>query len=303
MRRRAPRLCLPATLTAAAAALVLTTALGAAPAAQATEVAHGLGFSAIQTWGTTLNDAGDPIVLSSPNVADLDGQPAVVVGDRAGNVYAYHLANGTAVGGWPYYAGAPVDSSPSVAQVDPDGLDSVYVGSGNVSSPTQGGYQAIGPNGGDQWFVRETNPGTDHDAPNSGVAASLTVGSYAGGYGVEAGSLGQEHLRACREQRGDAGRLPVVLGRLRVLDRGGGRPLLRRQQRAHQRRGLDRGRVLRADLRQRGPHPHPLERRQLGHRESRRRARLPVQHDAEHRQLVAGRGSVPRRRRRRHRRR
>ncbi len=190
MRRRAPRLCLPVTLTAAATALVLTTAFGAAPAAQATEVAHGLGFSAIQTWGTTLNDAGVPIVLSSPNVADLDGQPAVVVGDRAGYVYAYHLANGTAVGGWPYYAGAPVDSSPSVAQIDPDGLDSVYVGSGNVSSPTQGGYQAIGPNGGDQWFVRETNPGTD-PTPNSGVAASLTVGSYAGGYGVEAGSLGQ----------------------------------------------------------------------------------------------------------------
>ena len=46
----------------------------------------------------TLNDAGNPIALSSPNVADLDGQPSVVVGDRAGYVYAYHLADGTGVG-------------------------------------------------------------------------------------------------------------------------------------------------------------------------------------------------------------
>ena len=35
------------------------------------------------------------------------------------------------------------------------------------------------------------------------------------------------------------GRLPVVLGRLGLLDRGGGRPLRRRQQRDHQRRRLD----------------------------------------------------------------
>ena len=267
MRRRAPRLCLPVTLTAAATALVLTTAFGTAPAAQGTEVAHTAGFTVNQTWNTTLPDAGDPIVLSSPNVADLDGQPTVVVGDRAGFVYAYHLATGTGVGGWPYNAGAPVDSSPSVAQDFPNGLDSVYVGSGNVSSPTQGGYQAIGPNGGDQWFVRETNPGTDPTQPNSGVAASLTVGSYAEGTASRRVPSARKRTRSPRATA-RCWRLPVVLGRLRLLDRGRGRPLLRRQQRARQRWGLDRGRVLRADLRPGGPHPHPLERRQLGHRES-----------------------------------
>ena len=188
MRRRAPRLCLPATLTAAAAALVLTTALQAAPVAQATEVAHAAGFTVTRVWTQTLN--GHPIQDSSPNVADLDGRPSVVVGDHAGYVDAYHLSDGTGVAGWPYYAGAPVDSSPSVAPIDGDGLDTVYVGTGNVVAPTSGGYQAIAPNGGDQWFVQETNPSTD-PTPHNAVTASLTVGNYAGGYGVEAGSLGQ----------------------------------------------------------------------------------------------------------------
>ena len=192
MRRRAPRLYRAASLSAATAVLFLTTilALAAAPVARAAEVAHAAGFTANPVWTQTLNDGGNPIVDSSPNVADLDGQPTVVVGDRAGWVYAYHLSNGSGVGGWPYYAGAPVDSSPSVAPIDANGTDTVYVGSGNVGDPTSGGYQAIAPNGGDQWFVQETNPGTD-PTPHSAVTASLTVGNYAGGYGVEAGSVGQ----------------------------------------------------------------------------------------------------------------
>ncbi len=96
---------------------------------------------------------------------------------------------GHGVAGWPYNAGAPVNSSPSVAPISPNGTDSVFVGSG-ISDPGGGGYQAITDTGGDQWFVPETNPGTDPNA-HSGVAASLTVGNYAGGFGVEAGSLGQ----------------------------------------------------------------------------------------------------------------
>ncbi len=192
MRSRAPRLYLATSMAAAAGALALTAtlALGDAPGAQATEVAHAAGFTVAQVWTRTLNDGGNPIVDSSPNVANLDGQPSVVVGDRAGGVYAYHLSDGSAVPGWPYNAGAPVDSSPSVAPIDANGLDTVYVGTGNVSDPYSGGYQAIAPNGGDQWFVQETNPGYD-PTPHNAVTASLTVGNYAGGYGVEAGSLGQ----------------------------------------------------------------------------------------------------------------
>jgi hypothetical protein len=177
-------------MVAGAAALIQTTAMQAAPVAQADEVAHAAGFNANLTWSTSLADAGDAPALSSPNVANLDGQPSVVVGDLAGKVYAYHLSDGTGVAGWPYNAGAPIQSSPSVAPISPGGTDSVFVGTGDAANPTTGGYQAITNTGGDQWFVQETNPGTD-SVTHSGVSASLTVGNYAGGYGVEAGSLGQ----------------------------------------------------------------------------------------------------------------
>ncbi len=191
-----PRLLLCAgacsSLALVTAAIVQAAPLAPAPAVAA-EVPHAGSFVANLAWSTNLVDSGSPIVLSSPNVANLDGSPAVVVGDRAGEVYAFHLSGGSLVAGWPYNAGVAVDSSPSVAPINAGGRDTVYVGSGITSSPTAGGYQAISPSGGDQWFVRETNPGTD-PTPNNGVTASLTVGNYAGGYGVEAGSLGQNAL-------------------------------------------------------------------------------------------------------------
>jgi hypothetical protein len=187
--RRAYTAGLSAVMAVAAAGLTVATALQAAPAAQATEVAHG--FSPNLKWTQTLNDPGNPIALSSPNVANLDGQPAVVVGDRGGHVWAFHVNGGSPVGGWPFPAGAPVDSSPSVAPIDANGTDTIYVGTGNAAAPTSGGYQAIAPNGTNQWFVQETNPSTDVTDPHSAVSASMTVGAYAGGYGVEAGSLGQ----------------------------------------------------------------------------------------------------------------
>ena len=184
MRFRAGRL---SGVGVALVGVVAITALTAVPASGGTETPHTANVTATQTWSDTLS--GADIVLSSPNVANLDGQPSVVVGSRNGDVYALHLADGSGVAGWPYNAGAPVDSSPSVAP-DGFGLDSVYVGTGNAVSPNTGGYQAIFPGGGDQWFVSGTNPGTD-PTPNSGVVASLTVGNYAGSNGVEAGSLGQ----------------------------------------------------------------------------------------------------------------
>ena len=194
MTGRVRKAALAASMTGVATALALATAVQAAPvpAAQASPAPHvAPRFSTALQWSQTLNDPGSPIALSSPNVANLDGQAAVVVGDRAGLVYAFHLNGGSPVGGnWPYNAGAPVDSSPSVAPIDAFGLDTVYVGSGNAATPTTGGYQAISPGGGDQWFVPASNPPTD-PTPHSAVAASLTVGNYAFGYGVEAGSLGQ----------------------------------------------------------------------------------------------------------------
>src|SRR5579863_1342489 len=138
--------------------LVLTSAVAAgavlAAGSTAAHAAGGGGVSLTLTWTQTLNDAGGPIALSSPNVATLAGGASVVVGDRAGHVYAFNLASGATVPGWPVStAGVPVDSTPSVADTGGGGLDSVFVGEGNAATPTSGGYLGITPQGGTMWFT------------------------------------------------------------------------------------------------------------------------------------------------------
>jgi hypothetical protein len=169
---------------------VATTAL-AAPSGpiQKVDVAHAITVNSV--WSVPLNDAGGPVALSSPNVANLIGGPAVVVGDRAGHVYALNLGNGNLVSGWPASTGGvPVDSTPSVAVTNGYGFDSVFVGVGNASTPGSGGYEAFGPTGSAQWFTSTQNPSTDA-APANAVQASLTVGNIQGGPDVVAGSLGE----------------------------------------------------------------------------------------------------------------
>ena len=124
-------------------------------------------------------------------MANLGGGPAVVVGDQSGHVDAYYLANGGQVPGWPFDAGSEINTSPSVAAVDASGLDTVYVGVGNITDNTEGGYQAISPTGADQWFVQETNPTTDTVAVHNGVMSSMAVGDLQGSTDVVAGSLGE----------------------------------------------------------------------------------------------------------------
>ncbi len=56
----------------------------------------------------------------SPDVATLAGAPAVVVGDQGGHIYAFSLATGALVPGWPASTGGvPVESTPSVAALTP----------------------------------------------------------------------------------------------------------------------------------------------------------------------------------------
>jgi outer membrane protein assembly factor BamB len=164
-------------------------AIPAGAAEDSATLPHAIAFGA-PTWQTgVIPDGSNPIALSSPNVANLAGGPAVVVGDEAGNVYAYRLATGAPV--WTYKAGAPVNSTPSVAALTAgSNLDTVFVGGGDAGNPTEGGYQAISPAGGDQWFVQESNPSTD-PTPHSGIQASLAVGDLQGGTDVTAGSLGE----------------------------------------------------------------------------------------------------------------
>ena len=115
-----------------------------------------------EVWSQTLPDRGRPIALSSPNLATLDGVPAVVVGDRAGHVYAFSLAHGKPVPGWPVSTGGvPVDSTPSVAALQPASTDdTVFVGAGNSATPHAGGYEAFNPNGTKRWYVPVKNPAT-----------------------------------------------------------------------------------------------------------------------------------------------
>ena len=153
--------------------------------------AQGLQFT--QVWSRMLPDTGHPVGLSSPNVATLDGRPAVVVGDRSGHVYAFFLDDGSAVPGWPYSTGGiPVDSTPSVAALSPGSADdTVFVGVGNAATPKQGGYVALNPDGTVRWSVTVKNPPSD-SSPIYAVPASLAVGDLQGSIDVVAPSAGQE---------------------------------------------------------------------------------------------------------------
>jgi ribosomal protein L24E len=171
---------------AAVTGLLPLSSLGVADAAPRARVSAALTIT--QIWSHALPDNGAPVGLSSPNVANLDGRPAVVVGDHKGFVYAYHLADGSGVGGWPFNAGAPVDSTPSVAAINAGGTDSVFIGTGAPDHPNLGGYRAIRPTGANQWLVPATAPG---GADPHGVRSSLAVGNLQGGTNVISGSMGQ----------------------------------------------------------------------------------------------------------------
>ncbi len=175
---------------------------GAMEVSQAAPLAALTQASFVKEWqqGPFTQDKGAPIAESSPMVATLDGQgPSVVVGDRSGYLYAFHISDGTAVPGWPVNdGGPPIDSTASVATFEGSAmlggsaLGSVFVGAGNAEYPNNGGYLAYGPNGAPLWDTKVVDPRTDtHSA--YGVQASLTVADLqAGTPDVFAGSLDQE---------------------------------------------------------------------------------------------------------------
>jgi len=196
LSRRVACTLLAATCTAAAWAAASSSGLASGVGAVAAAATAPLHFTL--EWSTTaLPDVGKPIAESSPNVATLTGGRAVVVGDRAGDVYAYYLTGaGTGkpapVPGWPAQIGVPVTSTPSAEPLGGSAQDSVFVGAGNAADPTQGGYYGLGPGGNLLWHTSVIDPGTDTE-PAHGVQASLSVGALAGsGPDVVGGSLDQE---------------------------------------------------------------------------------------------------------------
>lgn len=148
----------------------------------------------VKVWTRVVSDL-KPISVSSPNLAVLNGQPAVVVGDTGGHIDAYYLSNGDGVPGWPASTGGvPVDSTPSVAALttgSPD--DTIFVGAGSAAQPHVGGYEAFRPSSKLAWYVAVKNPVTDHHrGVSSAVVASLSVGDLQGSTDVVAPSVGQE---------------------------------------------------------------------------------------------------------------
>ena len=114
-RRGAAGLGLALPLVVLTALVGLPDASASGPAAR-TPALTGASFS--ETWTTgQLPDAGGPIALSSPVPVTLGGQASAVVGDRHGNLFAFHLggASATAPPGWP-----------TTNESGPDRLDAVH---------------------------------------------------------------------------------------------------------------------------------------------------------------------------------
>jgi hypothetical protein len=190
-RRRAPRRALGSLLLVVATTTTGMVAASAVPAGAVPSFTNPA-WADQTTWSTGyLPDDDEPIAESSPIVANLDGAADdVVVGDRRGFLYAWNLANGAAVPGWPATDGSgPIDSTPSVSTGS--GPSTVYVGSGNDTDPTVGGYQAFSSSGHLDWFSSVVNPPTDN-VPATAVIAGMTVATLQGGSAdVYAGSAGQ----------------------------------------------------------------------------------------------------------------
>ncbi len=171
--------------TAAAPTAGLVVSLGAAHAAQAVPVLH-------QTWRVSLGEGlKDAVTLGSPSEATLEGGPAVVFGDREGNVYALNLAAGTTVPHWSKDVGVPVESTPSVLKVAGSPYDAVLVGTGDAADPCAGGYEWLLPSGAKS-LQRGANPSTDHACRDNGVSAGIAIGTLGGVTAAVAGTLGQE---------------------------------------------------------------------------------------------------------------
>ena len=168
----------------AAGAALIAPALGAPPAGAAGSRALNVHL----VWSRTL--PGAAFRASSPMPATLDGGgPSAVIGSLNGNLYAFHLATGTNVPGWPVPTGHEVDSTPSVELAPGTIRDDVFVGSGSYGGPG-GAYESFAPGGRRRWTVAARDP----NQASAAVYDTLAIGDINGDHVSDAtgGALGLE---------------------------------------------------------------------------------------------------------------
>jgi hypothetical protein len=169
-------------------AVLAGSAAGAGPthraAAHGQITPKGAAFSYRRAWAQPVSE---DIAFSSPVPITIGGVRAFVVGGlttSTGAVYAFSLAAGRLLHGWPVPTPGGVDATPSVNG------NLVYVGVDDVSAHSSGGYLAIDAGGHRRaWF--QTVPVFPHASSAAGVMASMAVGMLNGEKSVVAGSLGQ----------------------------------------------------------------------------------------------------------------
>ena len=136
--------------------------------------------------------------------------PSVVVGDRAGNVWAFHLSNGSTTPGWPAHTGVPVDSTPVGAGPTAQAPTTSIVDAGNASQPTVGRLLRLRPTTGAQiWHVRRHRTSTARTA-----CRPLRRSAVLNGVSDRRGAVtGPERVRASNAaERGHAAGLAVLHG-------------------------------------------------------------------------------------------
>ena len=246
-------------------------------------------LSVTQAWIHDLDDAPCGVAEASPVEATLDSAgPSVEVGDRAGDLYAFHLSDGSVPAGWsPSPPSATItsgqacgidgnDGATTSAAVGTNGIrvagnppidstasvvptaagDDLYFDAGNAADPSEGGYYAYGPGGTPLWNTLATNPSTD-PLPDIGVAG-LADGGFRRRYPLRRRRVaGPTDRRLAGRRWHAARRVALLLGRQRVLH-GGRRRSLRHRPRRDRRWRRVHGRLrLRAALPRRRPPADP----------------------------------------------
>lgn len=118
---------------------------------------------------------GSGFVESSPLVTNLNGQNNIVVGDIGGNMHAVNGSDGANVGGWPRNLGNGIDSSPSSADIEGNGQQTVFVGTGTPAQRA-GDLFALRADASTRWSFKPS----DNDFPNLSMFSSPALGDVNG---------------------------------------------------------------------------------------------------------------------------